>query len=527
MQHVVRWAACAAMFGISIFASVTHAATENSSGTSVQNLGYSHKDILEFMAKAKSAEQIEEPLQRCLAYPDPPGSHWTPAAVRTYCHYRFQPLMSASDIEGLIRSRQFAELDGRLKAALEAQQTDPSAPSRLNLIYDHAFTTDAKELRPLLDQWKSTDPQSAFAYAASAWLYMQMASTARGEKYESDTPPANLEKMKELLAYAEADSYKSISLDPRVMPAYIALILGANIAENSEYATLWIDRALAVSPADFTVYSQASLVLEPRWHGSIKAMQDLEDRAQTHVKTNPMLALLKNDAAFYEVDHCGCGAQQQAIRYSALLDELTTSGNLWNAGDAASDSGAAPAAMVLLSETLRFNPAALRARSQRSLRLTDLGDAAWALQEANIVIKKDPTDAAGFSGRAFALESMHDYPNAEIALKKAIHFDPSDSWQLIELGNIHFLKHEWHEAWDISGELVTKFPNEPYGWILRGNIQMDQPRAGLKDTFDEFNKRFGSDPQWGDRLDQMREGLQHEQQRSAIDTAAPLKQKRG
>jgi tetratricopeptide (TPR) repeat protein len=514
------------MFGISFSAIIAHATTQGSLGTSIQNLGYSHKDIVKFMVKAKSAEQIKDPLQRCLVYPDPPGSHWTPTAVHTYCHYRFQPLMSADDIEWLIRSHQFAKLDEQLKAALKAQQTDPSAPSRLNLIYDHAFTVDTNGLRPLLNQWKSSDPKSAFAYAASARLYTEMAITARGEKYESETPAANLEKMKNLLSYAEADAYKSISLDPHVMPAYIALILGANIAENSDYANLWIDRALAVSPADFTVYNQALLVLEPRWHGSIKAMQSLEDLAQTHVKMNPMLALLKNDAAFYEINQCGCSTEQQAIRYSSLFDQLITSTDLWNAGDAAADAGATSLAVVLLSETLRFNPTALRARSQRSLRLTDLGDTAWALQEADIVIKKAPSDASGFVARASALESMRDYPNAELALKKAIELAPDESWQLIELGNIHFSKREWTEAWDISSKLVAKFPNEPYGWILRGNIQMDQPRAGLKDTFNEFNKRFGNDPQWKDRLDQMREGLRLEHQRNTTSIGTSLKQSR-
>jgi hypothetical protein len=121
---------------------------------------------------------------------------------------------------------------------------------------------------------------------------------------------------------------------------------------------------------------------------------------------------------------------------------------------------------------------------------------------------------------------MRDYPNAELALKKAIQLAPNESWQLIELGNIHFSKREWAEAWDISSKLITKFPDEPYGWILRGNIQMDQPRVGLKDTFDEFNKRFGNDPQWKDRLDQMREGLRLERQRNTTSAGTPVKQSR-
>lgn len=38
-----------------------------------------------FLDAAKKAEAIRDPLQRCLAYPDPPRSHWSHDAVDAYC----------------------------------------------------------------------------------------------------------------------------------------------------------------------------------------------------------------------------------------------------------------------------------------------------------------------------------------------------------------------------------------------------------------------------------------------------------
>ncbi len=46
-----------------------------------------------FIEAMKKAEAIADPLQRCLAYPDPPDSHWSRDTVVAYCHYRLQPLL--------------------------------------------------------------------------------------------------------------------------------------------------------------------------------------------------------------------------------------------------------------------------------------------------------------------------------------------------------------------------------------------------------------------------------------------------
>jgi hypothetical protein len=90
---------------------------------------------------------------------------------------------------------------------------------------------------------------------------------------------------------------------------------------------------------------------------------------------------------------------------------------------------------------------------------------------------------------------LNDYTHAEAALNKAIALDACDSWPLIELGNIYgYRTREWDKAWVVSDEAVRKFPDVPFGWILRARVQMQQPRPGLKATYEEFARRFGSDP---------------------------------
>lgn len=466
---------------------------------------YSHQQLVDFLAKAKSAELMNNPVERCLAYPDPPGSRWDPAVVRAYCHYRYQPLITLDDIRELIRSGRTAELDRRMQEALTAQQTDPDARSRLDLSYQRAIKSSVKDLRPLLDAWKRASPKSAFAYAASGYLYVQVALDERGEDYVAKTAPARMQRMQAQLASAEADLYQAITLNPQVTPAYAALIQGSNIGESHDYAEHIIDEAMAVDPANFSIYESAMQTREPIWGGSLESMQSLVNEALVHAKENPLLAVFQAEVDFYQIYQCECGEARQVALYTALFRRPSTSAHLWAAGDAAADAHVTPVALVLLSETLRFNPWATRGRSQRSLSLTNYGDARWALQDADQSIKEDPGDAAGYTARAFALESMNDYPHAEAALKEAITLDDSDSWSLIELGNIYgFHTSEWDKAWAVSDEAIHKFPDVPYGWILRAQVQMEQPRLGLKTTYEEFSRRFGSDPSQQQAVSQMR-----------------------
>ncbi|WP_430391803.1 DUF4034 domain-containing protein [Dyella sp. 20L07] len=464
--------------------------------------------MIEFLAKVKSAESITDPIQRCLAYPDAPGSHWDPAIVRAYCHYRHQPLITLQDIRELIHGGREVELDRRMQEALTAQQNDPDARSRLDLSYQRAIKSDFKDLRPLFDAWKQASPKSAFAYAASGYLYVQEALNERGEDYASKTATVRLQKMHTQLAFAEADLYQAIALNPRVTPAYAALIQGSNIGESHDYAEHAIDQALSVDPNNFSIYESAMQTQEPRWGGSLESMQSLVDKALGNVKENPLLGVFQKEVAFYQINRCECSDKQQVAAYTALFSRPSTSAHLWSAGDAATDANATPAALVFLSETLRFNPWATRARAQRSINLSKFGDAHWAMQDADLSIKEDPKDAAGYRSRAFALESMNDYSRAELALKEAVALDASDSWSLVELGNIYgFHTREWDKAWAISEEAIRKFPDVPYGWVLRAKVQMDQPRAGIKATYEEFSRRFSNDPDQQEAAAQMRAAM--------------------
>ncbi|MFC5435328.1 hypothetical protein ACFPME_02085 [Rhodanobacter umsongensis] len=475
---------------------------------------YSTDEIRQFVTAARAAESIEDPLQRCLAYPDPPHSHWSHEAVVAYCRYRLRPMISTAEINALIRSGQTAELDNRLAAALHAQLTQPEAQGLLDEIYLQDFRYDSAKERPLLDAWKRASPKSAFAYAASGYAYEEMAQDARGEDYSENTAPAKLQSMSSLLALAEDDLQQALTLEPRLTPAYVAWIDGANIGRTRDFVENIGERARAAAPADYAIYSDLMFARQPMWGGSPQAMEQLASQAQAHAVKNPLLKLLLTEAPFYEVSDCHCDPRIQLANYHEIFGQLPTTAIMWSAGDLASDNGHPEMVVVYLSETLRFlpyNPLAIRARANRSYSLTYLGYPQWALAEADKVVAADPQFDAGFRARGLAYEALQDYPHAIEALRRAIALDPGSSWQLIELGNLYGYKtREWDKAWEISSQVTRKFPDEANGWVLRAMIQMDEPRAGLKDTYDQFNARFGNDPNHQTALSEMRESLKQQ-----------------
>lgn len=468
-------------------------------------------ELRTFVTAATAAESIKDPLQRCLAYPDPPHSHWSHEAVVAYCRYRLQPMISTAEINALIRSGKTAELDRRFAAALQAQSIRPDAHGLLDAIYLQDFRYDEARERPLLDSWKHASPKSAFAYAASGYAYAQQAQDARGEGYADTTAPDSLQSMSQLLALAEDDLQKALALEPRLTPAYVAWIEGANVGRGRSFVENIGARALAAAPADYAINSDLVFANQSIWGGSPQAMEALANQAQAHAAENPLLTLLLTEAPFYQAANCQCDPTIQLSDYREIFDRLPTTAIMWRAGDLASTQGHPEMTAVYLAETLRFlayNPLASRARANLSFSLSYLGYPKWALAEANKVVAADPQSETGYKGRALADEMLKDYPKAIEALRRAVAIEPDGSWQLIELGGLYAYKtREWDKAWDISTQLTRKFANDPKGWLLRASIERDEPRAGLQNTYDEFNARFGNDPNQQNALAEMREAI--------------------
>lgn len=445
-----------------------------------------------FLDKAKLAEANAGPLQRCLAYPDPPGSHWSADTVSAYCHYRFQPVITFSDVQTLIQEGKAAEVDRRFAQLLQAQLTEPGARGALDRAFYQDFKNGSFDIRPTLDAWTRASPNSAFAWAASGYAYVQMAADARGDQFMADTPQSSVDAMGKLLAEADTDLRHAIKLDPRLTPAYSAMINAGTLGLGRKYATDAGQRGLAIAPDNFDIYSMLMWFDQPKWGGSLDAMNVLSEQAQHVADHNPLLRMLQSARPYYEVSNCGCTSALELAAYPAALDQLGISGHLMMAGDVAHNANHA-VSVIYLSEALRFNPGLDNARVHRIYDLVDFDEVPWAMNDASQMIKAMPNDEAPLKARAYAYIMQGDYAHAERDYRAAVALAPDDSQSLVRLGYMYVIQtHDWDKGWAIAEQMIKAHPGNPYGWMLRAEIQQHQPRPGLRDTVDYFQSHFGS-----------------------------------
>ncbi|AIF47135.1 hypothetical protein HY57_07535 [Dyella japonica A8] len=465
-----------------------------------------------FLEAARAAEQISDPLQRCLAYPDLPGVNWTKAVTAAYCHYQFDPVVSLAEARDLIEHGKAAELDRRLGKARPAPLSTLGAHDRLEGTYFTDFDDGSDDLRALLDAWKKQSPHSAYALAASGMAYAAMAQKQRGAEVASRTSPASFEAMSRLLTLARADLDEAIKRDPKVTPAYSSMIYVAGLEGDRAYAAHAGEQGLANDPANYSIYANLVWINQPKWGGSVEAMQRLVSDAQAHADQNPLLRLLLSQRTGGDeaIEDCNCvrvddpraspTAQKDFYAaaknvYQQLFDEAAPRLMLRSAAVSTRNHHALPLSLIYRSEEIRFSRDAIEPRILRALDLADSGQQEWALAEGKALVSLRPQDPDAYVARGMAYRASGDVKQAADDLEEAVRRNPSDGWTLNALCHLYVDEtHDWDKGWAATNKLLQLRPDSASGWFYRATIQKEQPREGLDQTIADFMAKFGGDP---------------------------------
>lgn len=432
---------------------------------------FSSAQVDAFLTAAMAAEASKDPLQRCLQYPDPPGSHWSHAAVAAYCRYRTQPYLHAAQAQALIASGHARELDRQLARALRQQQTEPDARGLLDHIYLNAFNDGSSHWRTLLDSWKRQSPHSAFAHAASGMAHVEAAFTARGGKWISETPDRNIREMDRLLALARADLRQAVRLNPHLTVAWYAQVEAARMNGGDEQAQAAATGALHADPYDYALFADRMVSAQPKWGGSMQAMRALAAQAHAGAARNPLLELLVVEPDAYAEGICGCGGGEptEQVAYTRVLDRVAGTETLSAAGHHASDRNQFAPAIVYLSEALRFDP---DLRDDRMARLYNM------------------SSHFDSQGRRTAARPM-----LAAEADRIMADPPMDSMNLALIGQFYAVDlRDFDRAWTISAQMIKTHPDDFRGWSLRALIQQMGQRPGLRDTERYILAHFADDP---------------------------------
>jgi predicted Zn-dependent protease len=217
--------------------------------------------------------------------------------------------------------------------------------------------------------------------------------------------------------------------------------------------------------------------------------------------------LLPEKAVAEEVDLDGddCNVPGRFEQFRLVFDQVAVASQLSTAAESAEACNHLDLSTVYFSEDLRFYPEDRSARARRVYNLNEFDESAWAVAQASQLMREEPGNADYVVARGNAYEMLNDYPHAEQDYLATLALSPNHRQAVAALANLYMNQtHDWDKAWALDERLVQAAPSEPYGWWLRAEIQMRQPRKGLKDTADYFAAHFDTTPEMHRALLRMR-----------------------
>lgn len=420
------------------------------------------------VAAMRKADAIQDPLQRCLAYPDLPGNTWTPGVAQARCTMFLSPLpYTLDDIASLLeKDGGAATLDATFRQLLEAHYTVPAKREQITRLLNVFSDRDRAKAERTARRWTAVAPESEFAQAALGHALERLGWDARGTKYARDTPDANLEKMTAYFLKAAEAYTLALDKNPRLLPACLGL-MSIGRQSSSEIQSLATQRCLQADPTSYFVLDEMMTAAEPRWGGSDAAMRSVAAYAMTRVEQNPVLNILQFHHAFYAIERMDDGDQQaiEVLEPAALQVPNAAFARL--VGGAYLRKNETWKALAYLSQSLRFSPDQAQESRFRALALRELGETAWARADAERAVALAPAN-----GRAQQQlgQILRELKQAEASLPHfrkamddaAIREDASNDY----CGTLLELK-RGNEAGACLDTMLAEFPENPEAWRQR------------------------------------------------------------
>ena len=97
-----------------------------------------------YLVKAREAERIEDPLQRCLAFPDLPDNNWLAGHAAAHCRHHFgirRP--SLEDIEGMVQRGEMADIEALFDASLARHYSTEHFSDDIHDTFNYLLTSKA------------------------------------------------------------------------------------------------------------------------------------------------------------------------------------------------------------------------------------------------------------------------------------------------------------------------------------------------------------------------------------------------
>jgi tetratricopeptide (TPR) repeat protein len=261
-----------------------------------------HKDVGEvfsqvpapwrdYLLRARAAEEIADPLQRCLAFPDLPDNQWPAGFAQAHCRSHFNAItLSMDDVRVYLDNGDLAGLHARLDA-MQARHWAKGSDQAEDI---HYFFDDLRadpDNDVLTARWLALAPADAYAVLARATYLKSAAWKARGSKFAAEVPAEAWQQAHDYARQAMPLYRRAAGLDPQLIPAYEGALNLAMLGSDSSVQA-WAQREAAQRDPACPMMAKATLIaLKPRWGGSWPIMAAWQERLAGYLGERPLLAL--------------------------------------------------------------------------------------------------------------------------------------------------------------------------------------------------------------------------------------------
>jgi Domain of unknown function (DUF4034) len=242
-----------------------------------------------YLVASRKADLEIDPLQRCLKFPNLPGTDWSKAHVQAHCNNHYKYLPELEKAKTLLKTEDYAALDALLNAAYARHNQKHAHDESVHHLLNQMSVQNG--IGTNLLNWLRTRPNSVHAHALQSILHLDAADKARGERLARETTPLQFEKMQAFLVDAEISANKALSLSSDYAPAWDGLIRISKLGSDEALARRLEDH---VYQKDELCAENARLMmnaLEPRWGGSYEEMTRYAEELKRKAERNPLLRI--------------------------------------------------------------------------------------------------------------------------------------------------------------------------------------------------------------------------------------------
>ena len=440
----------------------------------------------DYYARARLAERIADPLQRCLAFPDLPGNQWPAGHAAAHCrHHHASTRPTLADLRGWVDEGEVATIDARMDEILQRHYAVEGFSEEIHDIFEYLLNSSDEETGQLTADWLEKAPRSAYAHLARGSFYLASAWDARGAKYSSETSRESIRRMSEFADKALPHFERAAALNPKLIPAFTSMINLGMMDSRSEVERKGIKQAEKLDPACLELARKKMHALQPRWGGTYEQMLAYSNQLTTYLDRRPQLSMYVGKPYSDRGDRLIADEQftkeTQDILDIALAvgtdeDALRDAANVSaNRTDVAPDHWRAVA--YLLQET-RFRETSAWGARQIAWRFVR-GEPEWSLRYASQAVSLDPENSFGQYLLAASYNNTKQFDLAEKHYRIALQDSAFRRSSLLEVSRMWMFdsglgpKESAAKAMPYVDRLLTEYPKDGAAWIMRLHVKIN------------------------------------------------------